>query len=48
MRTLIIGAAILVLSGVTGLGQGDLVIDPASTPLPNPKSSRHQELRLPA
>ena len=36
MRTLIIGAAILVLSGVTGLGQGDLVIDPAGTPLPNP------------
>ena len=35
MRTLLVGTAIVILSGVAGLGQGD-VVDPASTPLPNP------------
>ena len=35
MRTLLVGIAVVVLSGVAGLGQGD-VVDPASMPLPNP------------
>ena len=35
MRTLIVGVAIVVLSGVAGSSQTD-VVDPASMPLPNP------------